>query len=63
MATKRCRKGSRKCLKGKCVKPRSKSINAKRCKKGTRKCADRKCHRTKKSVSKKYSYRLRNRTT
>ena len=59
MATKKCRKGSRKCLKGRCVKTRSKSINTKRCKKGMRKCSDRKCHRT----IKKHSYRLRNRTT
>ena len=59
MPTKRCRKGSRKCFNGRCVKTISKSINPKRCKKGTRKCTDRKCHR----IIKKYSYRLRNRRT
>lgn len=60
---KRCRKGSRKCLKGRCVKPQPKSMNTKRCKKGMRKCADRKCHRTKKRSVMKSSYKLRNRTT
>ena len=47
----KCRKGSRKCMDGKCYKKRrvhhfSKKTK-KRCRIGTRKCSDLKCRRTK----------------
>ena len=60
MATKRCRKGSRKCFSGKCVK-KSSRVGVKRCRKGTKKCADRKCHsktrRNKSTVKSDYNLR------
>ena len=42
----RCKKGTRKCFTGKCVKTnKNKSYNKKRCKRGTRKCSDRNCYK------------------
>jgi hypothetical protein len=42
----RCKKGTRKCFTGKCVKTnKNKNYNKKRCKRGTRKCSDRNCYK------------------
>ena len=57
----RCKKGYRKCFKGKCTRKKQKVSGEKRCKTGSRKCANRVCYKTpKKSMNR--SYTLRNRT-
>lgn len=48
----KCRKGTRKCMDGKCYKKKrvhhfSSKKTKKRCRSGTRKCSDLKCRRTK----------------
>ena len=42
----RCKRGTRKCFTGNCVKiNKNKNYNKKRCKRGTRKCSDRNCYK------------------
>lgn len=47
----RCKKGTRKCVNGRCYKKKSvrhfSKKNLKKCNKGTRRCRDLKCHRAK----------------
>ena len=45
MATKKCRRGRRKCVDKKCYKKKSRTVKKGRCRKGTRRCRDNKCHR------------------